>query len=159
MARKSRSRGPAARTDDVADRLHSAAIHLLRRLRRRDVEAGVSAARLSVLSLLVHGGPRPIGQLALVEQVSAPTMSRLVRGLEEDGLIGRRPDPDDARVVHVHVKARGRRLLERAKARRVGELATWMRDLPATEVATLGAAADLIETVVRQRPRRRRLMS
>ena len=62
----------------VADHLHSAAIHLLRLVRRRDAETGLSPARLSALSVLVFGGPRTVGDLAADEQVRSPTMSRLV---------------------------------------------------------------------------------
>jgi hypothetical protein len=61
---------PAPRVTQVADQLHSAAIHLLRRVRRADVESGISPARLSVLSVLVFGGPQTLGTLARAEQVS-----------------------------------------------------------------------------------------
>src|SRR5258707_12671198 len=65
---------------ETADRLHSAAIHLLRRLRVRDRESGVGPAQLSALSVLVFGGPRSLGELANAEQVRPPTMSRIVAG-------------------------------------------------------------------------------
>src|SRR4249920_3993420 len=62
---------------ELADQLHSAAIHLLRRLRVRDRESGVGPAQLSALSVLVlGGGPRSLGELAEAEQVRPPTMSR-----------------------------------------------------------------------------------
>ena len=64
--------------EQAADRLHSAAIHLLRSLRREDARLGVGPAGLSVLSVLVFGGPKTIGELAAIEQVKAPTMSRIV---------------------------------------------------------------------------------
>ena len=62
----------------VADRLHSAAIHLLRRVRQQDVATGEGPARLSALSVLVFGGPKTLGELAAAEQVKPPTMSRIV---------------------------------------------------------------------------------
>ena len=71
----------AGSADAVADRLHSAAIHLLRRLRREDDASGQSAPRLSALSVLVFGGPQTIGALAAAEQVRVPTMSRVVAAL------------------------------------------------------------------------------
>src|SRR5215475_2178440 len=74
--------GGAADPLAIGDRLHSAAIHLLRRLRVRDLESGVGPAQLSALSVLVFGGPRSLGELANAEQVRAPTMSRIVNGLE-----------------------------------------------------------------------------
>src|SRR5260370_7145614 len=78
-------------TFETADRLHSAAIHLLRRLRMRDRESGIGPAQLSALSVLVlGGGPRSLGELAEIEQVRPPTMSRIVAGLVRAGLVRRR---------------------------------------------------------------------
>lgn len=83
---------------DLADQLHSAAIHLLRRLRVRDRESGVGPAQLSALSVLVFGGPRSLGELADAEQVRPTTMSRIVAGLERSGLIERNSTDDGRRV-------------------------------------------------------------
>src|SRR5258705_9639300 len=88
--------GPAFET---ADRLHSAAIHLLRRLRIRDRESGVGPAQLSALCVLVFGGPKSLAQLAEAEQVKAPTMSRIVAGLLRAKLVHRRTDKQDRRAV------------------------------------------------------------
>jgi len=98
---------------DVADRVHSAAIHLLRRVRRVDEESGITAARLSALSVLVFGGPTTLGALARAEQVSAPTMSRLVTALERDGLAVRGRHADDGRAVVVTASPKGRAILLR----------------------------------------------
>jgi hypothetical protein len=68
-------RVPAAATP-TADRLHSAAIHLLRAVRRTDAELGIGPAKLSALPVLVFGGPCSIGALARAETVRLPTMSR-----------------------------------------------------------------------------------
>src|SRR5215218_8569721 len=81
------------RAFDVADRLHSAAIHLLRRLRVQDAATGVSGPRLSALSVLVFGGPRTVSALAAAEQVRVPTMTRLVQGLKREGLVTTEVDP------------------------------------------------------------------
>src|SRR5215208_4338239 len=85
----------ADRVERVADRLHSASIHLLRRVRRRDDESGVTAPHLSALSVLVFGGARTLGELAEAEQVRPPSITRIVRNLEADGLVEREPDPAD----------------------------------------------------------------
>src|SRR4051794_41857953 len=77
----------------VADQLHSAAIHLLRSLRREDTASGLSAPRLSALSVVVFGGPLTIGALAAAEQVRPPTMTRLVAALQAQGLRARGPGP------------------------------------------------------------------
>ena len=75
--------------EEVADRLHSAAIHLLRRVRVRDAESGLTPSRLSALSVIVFAGPIRVGDLATAEQVRPPTISRLVKELETDGLVRR----------------------------------------------------------------------
>src|SRR5207253_11403287 len=71
---------------EIADRLHSAAIHLLRRVRVRDRESGIGPAPLSALSVLVFGGPRSLGQLGDAEQVRSATMSRILAGCGRGGL-------------------------------------------------------------------------
>ena len=133
---------------EVADRLHSAAIHLLRRIRKVDEASGLSAARLSALSVLVFGGPTTVGALARAEQVSAPTMSRLVSGLERDGFVVREVDEEDARAVRVRATPRGRRVLVQGRERRVTELAQLLDGVSANDLRTLGSAAEILERVL-----------
>src|SRR5947208_8192639 len=121
--------------------IHSAAIHLLRHVRVVDEEMGISPARASALSVLVFGGPRSLTELARAEQVSAPTMSRLVGALEAEGLVRRSPDEDDARAIRLHATAKARRLLERGRARREAELERLFADLAAADRATVARAA------------------
>src|SRR5438876_12280448 len=104
---------------EAADRFHSAAIHALRRVRRDDPAAGLSAARLSALSVLVFGGPRTLGELAAAEHVRPATMSRIVRALEEQGLVRRASDPADGRVVRLTATAAGERVMWQGRERRV----------------------------------------
>ncbi|HEX4744307.1 MAG TPA: MarR family transcriptional regulator [Candidatus Limnocylindria bacterium] len=139
---------PRASPRDVADRLHSAAIHLLRRVRRTDPQTGVSAAQLSALSVLM-GGPRTLGELAAAEQVRPPTMTKLVQELERAGLAARERDAADARVVRVRSTAKGQRVLQRGREMRITELERRLRGLDATELATLERAVGIIERVVR----------
>jgi len=134
---------------DVADRLHSAALHLLRRLRIEDDVLGVSPPRLSALSVVVYAGPLAIGALAAAEGVAAPTMTRLVDGLERDGFVRRRRDPDDARGVLVEATAAGKRILTRGRAQRVETLAASLAALTPDELAAIGLGAELIERVSR----------
>src|SRR5258708_6095561 len=98
---------------EVADRMHSAAIHLLRHARKQDTLARQGPARLSALSVLVFGGPMALGQLAAAEQVKAPTMSRMVAGLKRSGLAKIETDAKDARRIRVTATAKGERLLQR----------------------------------------------
>lgn len=140
---------PRASPRDVADRLHSAAIHLLRRVRRADPKTGVSAAQLSALSVLM-GGPRTLGELAAAEQVRPPTMTKLVQELEREGLAARERDADDARVVRVRSTAKGQRILQRGREMRITELERRLRGLDTDELATLERAVGIIERVVRE---------
>lgn len=130
---------------DLADRLHSAAIHLLRRVRKRDTESGEGPARLSALSVLVFGGPMTLGQLAQAEQVKPPTMTRIVTGLEESGLAEREVDAEDARRVRIRATAKGVRLLQQARKRRIQDLAAALEDLTPEELVRLQAGIDVIE--------------
>lgn len=133
---------------EVAARLHSAAIHLLRRLRTEDAASGMSPSGLSALSVLVFGGPCTMGELAQAEQVTPPTMTRLVASLAADGLVERRPDPADGRVVRVHATATARGVLEEGRDRRVSRLAALLAALEADELATLSRATELLESVL-----------
>ncbi len=135
----------------MADRLHSAAIHLLRRLRVQDEALGISAPRLSALSVLVFAGPKRIGELARIEQVEPPTMTRLVDGLVRDGLAVRETDPDDARAVRVRATATGGRTLRRGRARRVETLRTTLAGLSPAELAALGEGVEVLERILRDR--------
>jgi DNA-binding MarR family transcriptional regulator len=132
----------------VADRLHSAAIHLLRRLRRHDEAMGLTPARASALSIMVFGGPVTLGNLARAEQVSAPTITRLIVGMERDGLVRRVADDRDGRLVWLHPTAKGTRLLHEGRARRVAALAADVDRLSAADRATLTAAADILERML-----------
>jgi DNA-binding MarR family transcriptional regulator len=131
--------------DAVADRLHSAAIHLLRRLRVEDEALGISAPRLSALSVLVFAGPKRIGELAQIEQVEPPTMTRLVDGLQRDGYVTRSPDPDDARAVRVETTARGRAAMLEGRRRRVEAFSALLAGLPQRELATLARGVAALE--------------
>jgi DNA-binding MarR family transcriptional regulator len=129
--------------------MHKQAIRLLRRLRREDLATGLSPARASALSVLVFNGPSSLGELAAAEQVSAPTMSRLVAALVAEGLVARSLDPEDARAVRLRATARGTRLLERGRARRLRVFAELLASLDRAELRVLLEAADLLARVVR----------
>jgi len=136
---------------ETADRLHSAAIHLLRRLRRQDDASGLGAPRLSALSVVVFAGPITLGDLAAAEQVRPPTMTRVVAALEEAGLVRRETDPEDGRIVRIRATAQGARVMQEGRERRVAELARELGTLPEKDVAVLGRALDVLERVVGRR--------
>jgi DNA-binding MarR family transcriptional regulator len=136
---------------EVADRLHSAAIHMLRYLRRADAATGLTAARASVLSVVVFGGPVTIGDLATAEQVSPPTMTKLITSLEREGLVRRVADEKDRRVVRVHATPQAARILRRGRAARVRVLAATLRALEPADLSTLGRAADILRGLEEER--------
>src|SRR5688500_15457517 len=106
-----------SRSAATAEALHSLAIRLLRRLRVEDAKTGVPPGRLSALSVLVFAGPQRLTDLARIEQVKAPTMTKIVAGLETDGLARRKTDDADARVVRLEATARGRKILLKGRDR------------------------------------------
>jgi DNA-binding MarR family transcriptional regulator len=136
----------------AADKLHSASIHVLRRVAREDPASGLSAARLSALSVLVFGGPRTLGELAAAEQVRPPTMTNIVRGLEQAGLVRRESDPSDGRIVRARATAKGERILQRARERRIASLGDGLAALSPDEVARVHEAAELVERALAQQP-------
>jgi DNA-binding MarR family transcriptional regulator len=132
----------------LADQLHSAAIHLLRQLRKEDDASGLSAPRLSALSVVVFGGPLTLGALARAEQVKPPTMTRIVTGLEKGDLVRRKDDSRDARLTHIEATAKGNKVLAAGRARRVARLAGAIAKLKPTELAELRRGVQLVGAVV-----------
>ena len=136
-------------THDLADRLHSSAIHLLRRLRREDDASGLPAPQLSALSVIVFGGPLTLGALATAEQVRPPTITRLVDKLEAAGLVERSSDPSDGRIARVAATPKGVKLLHAGRRRRVATLAAALDALTKAERSALSNALPVLERVVR----------
>lgn len=128
--------------DEAAARaLNSGAVHLLRNLRRVDRQAGLTPARLSALSVLVFGGPCTLGRLARTEDVAGPTMTRIVDGLERQGLARRSAHPDSGRSVLVEPTDAGTALMLAAAARRVEAIVAALHELPEPARDRLRAAA------------------
>jgi len=152
-SRSSRNSRVARRTRtadvDLADRLHSAAIHLLRRLRREDDASGLPAPQLSALSVVVFGGPITLGKLAEAEQVRPPTITRVVVALEAAELVKRDVDADDRRVARIVATAKGTKLLIEGRRRRVAVLTASIERLPRAERKHLEAALPILEKVIR----------
>jgi len=145
---KQKSEGGRELTE-IADKLHSAAIHLLRRLRVGDRESGIGPAQLSALSVLVFGGPRSLGELADAEQVRPPTMSRIVSGLERAGLV-KRESTEDGRRVRLLATPKGTKILREGRQRRVESLAKALALLGEAERARLCELAELLPEIVRK---------
>ena len=142
--------------ETVADRLNSAMIHLLRRTARVDVESGIGPAQLSALSVLVFGGSTTLSGLAEAEQVTLPTMSRIVSALAEARLVRKQPSGRDRRSIRISATPAGRRLMQAARRRRIESLSERLEALPERELAALARAAELMERVARGAGRRTR---
>ena len=135
------SRGPTKRDLAAADDLNSAAIHLLRGLRPVDQRAGLTAARLSALSVLVYGGPQTLGDLARIEDVRPPTMTGIVDGLAAAGLARRDPHPSSQRSVLVRATPAGERLMHEARRARLETIARAVATLDSDAQGVIRAAA------------------
>ena len=134
---------------EIATRLHGASIGLLRMLRREDDESGLSAPRLSALSVIVFAGPLSLNALAEAEQVRPPTMSRLVDALVDGGLVTRETRSDDRRAVSIAATEKGVSLLEAGRDRRVRRLARQLESLADSEIRALGRGIELLERITR----------
>ncbi|HEV2470582.1 MAG TPA: MarR family transcriptional regulator [Candidatus Sulfotelmatobacter sp.] len=134
----------------VADKLHSAAIHLLRRVRKQDVATGEGPARLSALSVLVFGGPKTLKELAAAEQVKPPTMSRIVAGLARSRFVHISNDPEDARRMNIRATARGIRLLQKGRRMRIEALAARLIRLSPDELNDLGKAVEILGRLLQE---------
>ena len=139
-----RQPGPEA----MAESLQSAAIHLLRKLRRADARSGLNAPRLSALSVIVFGGPLTLGQLAAAEQVRPPTMTRIVHALEAKGLVRKSANAEDRRTIHLSATMKGKRVMVEARERRVRSLAKQVGQLSREEQRTVRAAIGLMEGII-----------
>ena len=135
---------------EIAQHLHSVAIHLLRRLRRTDDQMGLSGPRASALSVLVFGGPTSLAQLARAEQVKPPTMARLVDALEAAGLARREADEKDLRAVRIHATAKGRKLLLEGRARRLRQLTQLLEGATASERKALAETVSTLQRLLKQ---------
>jgi len=124
----------------VAERLHSAAIHVLRYARQADRNGAIGPAQLSALSVLVYGGPRNLRELADAEQVAAPTMTRIVAALRRGGYVRLKRSPHDGRVVIVETTAKGSAALEKARAARLDLIDGLLARSAQADIALLGKA-------------------
>jgi DNA-binding MarR family transcriptional regulator len=131
----------------IADALHSGAIRLLRIVRAEDAHAGVGPAQLSALSVLVFVGAKTLGELAAIEQVRPPTMSRIVDGLVKQHLVDRITEATDRRSVRITPTKKGRKLLLEGKARRVRALAKRLDELTHEELNVMQKAGQIMSRI------------
>jgi DNA-binding MarR family transcriptional regulator len=133
------------KVEELADHLHSTAIHLLRQVRVQDAAIGLAPARLSALSVLVFGGAMSLNELAKAEQVRPPTMSRIVDALESAGLIRRTVNQQDRRAVVLEATEKGTAILWQGRKRRVKFLARHLSRLSEQERRQISDAIKAIQ--------------
>jgi DNA-binding MarR family transcriptional regulator len=120
------------------------------RLNRRLVGAtgGLSYGLLSALATVAKRGPIRLADLAGIELVSAPSITRVVAELEARGLIARSVDPDDRRAFRIQVTDAGMDAVLQARAARTAVIATLLSDLTPVDLARIEAALPALETVI-----------
>jgi DNA-binding MarR family transcriptional regulator len=133
---------------EIADRLHSLAIHLLRAVRASDDESGLSGPRLSALSVVRFRAPISLTELAAAEHVTTPTMTRLVQALEGEGLVRREADAADRRAIKLHPTPRGARLLDAARQRRIRAMESLLDGFSADDARQIERVIVLLESRV-----------
>jgi DNA-binding MarR family transcriptional regulator len=121
-----------------------------RAARRMRQEAGTEMrpSRASALVTVELHGPLTPSELAEIEGVKRPTATRILRGLEAEGLIERTPDPNDGRSALISITAEGRERLRRLRRRKNAYLARRMRGLDAGDVASLERSAEILEQLL-----------
>ena len=139
---------PSDDTALIAERLRFAVTRLARRMRQH-TGTGLSPTQAAALATVERKGPMPVGEVAEVEHISAPTATKTVDKLHDAGLVERRTDPNDRRVSLVSITAAGRELLTDVRQRKAAWLAEQLEGLEDDEVGRLTAALDVIEHLTR----------
>ena len=130
-----------------AAHLRIAIVRTARRLRQEAAAetSGLTPTSVAALATIERHGPMTPSEIAAIERVKRPTITRTLACLEHEGLIDRAPDPDDRRSALVSVNGAGRERLRRLRGRKNAYLARRMRDLSGEEVETLERAAEILE--------------
>lgn len=125
---------------DDPERIYLFVQHLGRRLREIDAATGLTPARYSALASLRFNGSRNLGDLAADERVRAPSVSRLVRDMERDGLVTRTPDPTDGRGVLIELTPAAVAVFETARAEKIALVADYLESLTPAAREAIGVA-------------------
>jgi DNA-binding MarR family transcriptional regulator len=135
---------PSEIREELAPRLRWTITRLARRLRQ---EAGtdLGPSQVAALATIERHGPLSPSELAEFERIKRPTATRILRHLEEGGLVERIKDPEDGRGSILSITAAGRTHLKRLRARKTAYLASRLDKLPAEDRRTLERAAELLE--------------
>jgi DNA-binding MarR family transcriptional regulator len=130
--------------DSLPSGLRLAVMRLARRLRQQSV-GQVTASQHSALATVGAKGPLSLGEMAAIEQIAPPSMTRIAARLEQMGLVERQVDPADRRIARLAITAAGASLLEETRTRRDLYLARYVQRFTEQERAVLAAALPLLE--------------
>ena len=138
---------PTTSLTDSAAKLRLAIVRIGRRLRQEAAAeaSGLTPTSTAALATIERHGPLTPSELAEIERVKRPTITRTLGCLEREGLIDRTPDPADGRSSLIAVNEPGRERLRRRRGRKNAHLPRHMRRLPAEEIETLERAAEILD--------------
>ena len=145
---------PEAQSDEaiagLAAQLRLAVARVNRRARQEGLTEGddLTASRIAALATVEKHGPLTLGELAAIEQVQPPSMTRIVARLEEQAFVTREVDEADRRVARVRIAPAGAQVLAVTRTRRTAFLAQRIERLTVDERATLAAAVPLLERLL-----------
>ena len=139
-----RTTSPTAVDEELVGRLRYSVARLSRLLRQQD-QSGLTPTTTAMLATIARDGPLTLGELATLEQVAPPTITKAVGKLEEAGFVERVPDPGDRRVCRVVLTDGGRRQLDDNRSRRTAWLVERLDLLPTSDRERLGHVVELLE--------------
>ena len=134
--------------EEVGRTLHSNATHLLRQVRTEDSAMGIGPAQASALSVVVFAGPLALNKLAESEQVTSPTMSRIVEALVREGLVRREANRNDRRSILISPTNKGTKIIHEGRSRREKRLIKLLSQLDADEIRCLGKASRILSRIL-----------
>jgi DNA-binding MarR family transcriptional regulator len=130
---------------ELATRFRFALFPLVRQLRHHNVD--LTASQASALATISRRGPLTVGELAKAEHVSSPAITKIAKGLEEEGLVTRTVDAADKRVTQMAITKAGERRLERSRSRKNAWLARQFDNLSAEELDAISAVIPVLERI------------
>ena len=131
---------------DTAARLRTAVTRLHRRLRQQSL-GGLSPGQASTLAMITRLGTPTLGALAKAEQIQPPSMTRLIAGMEETGLVSRAVEEQDRRISRVSLTTKGRRELERVRTMKTAYLVERLSGLSPAEKSKAVELVELLERI------------
>jgi DNA-binding MarR family transcriptional regulator len=132
---------------ELVVRLRGVIPRLARQFNETSTGADLTPTQYSVLALVRVRGPLGLAELTELEGLNPTMLSRIVKVLDERGLIRRLPDPSDMRAARVEVTPEGARLHEQVREQRTQVLSEWLERLPAETAEQLLAAVPAMEAL------------